>query len=81
MPKVRRQGVPKALLEHLWQRVDEREIPVRQLELFAEWLGSGPDVPATRWFKRFPEMIVCGEGELVKTFLRRGQLPDGEEVV
>ncbi len=30
---------------------------------------------------RFPEMIVCGEGELVKTFLRLGQIAVGEEVV
>ena len=81
MPKVRRHGVPKALLEHLWQRVDERQISVRQLEVFAEWLQSEPDVPAGRWFKRFPEMAVCGEGELIKTFLRIGQVPEGEEVV
>jgi hypothetical protein len=26
-------------------------------------------------------MIVCGEGALVKTFLRAGQVPGGEEVI
>jgi hypothetical protein len=31
--------------------------------------------------KRFPEMIVCGEGEFVTTFLRIGQVAEGEEVV
>jgi len=25
-------------------------------------------------------MIVCGEGELVKTFLVSGQLPEGEDL-
>jgi hypothetical protein len=25
-------------------------------------------------------MTVCGEGELVKTFLRPGQLPNGGEI-
>lgn len=32
-------------------------------------------------FKRFPGMIACGEGELVKTFLRIGQVAAGEEVI
>ena len=48
--------------------------------LLARWLGTDPEVPEGQWFKRFPEMIVCGEGSLVKTFLRAGQLPAGEEV-
>jgi len=30
--------------------------------------------------KRFPEMMVCGEGELVKTFLTAGQSPTGTEI-
>jgi hypothetical protein len=81
MPKVRRRGVPRALLEHLWLRVEEREISVTQLELFANWLENEPEVPAGKWFKRFAEMTVCGEGEWVKTFLRVGQLPEGEEIV
>jgi hypothetical protein len=45
-----------------------------------EWLDSGPEVPHGKWFKRFPGMIVCGEGELVKTFLAAGQIAAGEEV-
>jgi hypothetical protein len=50
------------------------------LELFATWLDTEPDVPAGKWFKRFPEMIVCGDGEFVRTFLRIGQAAEGEEV-
>jgi hypothetical protein len=80
MPRIRRRDVPRALLEHLWLRVDEREISISQLELFATWLDGGPEVPHGKWFKRFPEMIVCGEGELIKTFLRLGQVAEGEEV-
>ena len=80
MPKVRRRGVPKELIEHLWTRIDEREISIDQLELFAAWLDTTPDVPKGKWFKRFPEMIVCGDGELVRTFLRVGQVPVGEEI-
>ncbi len=60
MPKIRRHGVPRALLEHLWLRVDEREIFFLQLELFATRLETGPEVPHGKWFVRFPAMIVCG---------------------
>jgi len=49
--------------------------------LFADWLDSEPEVPNERWFKRFPGMIVCGEGELVKTFLTSGQAPIGTELI
>ena len=31
-------------------------------------------------FKRFAGLIVCGEGELVKTFLVPGQIPIGQGV-
>ncbi len=81
MPKIHRRGVPKALLEHLWLRVEEREISIFQLELFATWLETAPEVPPGRWFKSFSEMTVCGEGEFIKTFLRLGQIADGEEVI
>jgi len=81
MPRIRRRGVPRALLEHLWLRVGEREISLNQLELFATWLEKEPEVPSGKRFKSFPEMTVCGEGEWVKTFLRLGQIAEGEELV
>lgn len=80
MPRVRRQNLPPPLLAHLLDRIRSRNISADQLGLLAEWLDSAPEVPAGRWFKRFPGMVVCGEGELVRTFLEAGQLPDGQEV-
>jgi hypothetical protein len=80
MPKIRRQDFPPALLNHLLDRIAEREISANQLGQFADWIVTEPEVPEGRWFKRFPGMIVCGEGGLVKTFLRTGQVPTGEEV-
>ncbi len=80
MPKVRRRNVPRAVVAHLEERVRDREIPIGQLQLLSEWLECEPEVPAGKWFKRFPGMIACGEGELIKTFLRIGQVADGEEV-
>jgi hypothetical protein len=69
------------LLNHLLDRITEREISFDQLGQFADWLVTEPEVPEGQWFKRFPEMIVCGEGALVKTFLRAGQVPTGEQVI
>ena len=80
MPKVRRQKIPPTVLEHLRTRMREREIAVGQMGLLAQWLDTDPEVPAGRWFKRFSGMIVCGDGELVTTFLRLGQVAAGEEV-
>jgi hypothetical protein len=80
MPRVRRQNLPPRLLAHLVDRIRSRNISADQLGLLAEWLDSAPEVPAGRWFKRFPGMVVCGESDLVRTFLEAGQLPDGQEV-
>jgi len=80
MPRIRRKRVPKALMAHLVKRVRQREVSTAQLGLLARWLDSDPEVPEGRWFKRFPEMIVCGEGDLVKTFLVEGRIPTGMEI-
>ena len=80
MPRVRRQNVPPALFQHLLDRVHSRKIPASQLELLAKWLDSEPEVPEVPWYKRFPGMTVCGEGELIKTFLLPGQAPKGRRI-
>jgi hypothetical protein len=80
MPRIRRQNLPPALLHHLLDRIRSREISADQLGLFADWLDTEPEVPADKWFKRFSEMIVCGEGEFVKTFLKVRQAPVGKEI-
>jgi hypothetical protein len=80
MPKIRRRDLPPTLLDHLLERIRSREISADQLGELATWLDTEPEVSTGKWFKRFPGMIVCGEGELVKTFLRTGQAPIGEEL-
>ena len=80
MPKVRRQNVPPGLFQHLLERVQSRKIPASQIELLARWLDGEPEVPAGPWYKRFPGMIVCGESELIKTFLVPGQAPKGRRL-
>ena len=80
MPKVRRQDLPPALLQHLLERIQSRKIPATQLELLATWLDTEPDVPDGEWYKRLSGMTVCSEGELIKTFLLPGQAPKGKRV-
>jgi hypothetical protein len=81
MPQIRRRNLPRALIEHLAERILQREFSVDQIGLFGEWCDTLPEVPEGEWFKRFPGMIACGEGEMVKTFLRTGQVPHGTEVL
>lgn len=69
------------LFQHLLVRARERQVSRDQILLFASWLDSNPEVPEGEWFNRFPGLIACGEGELVKTFLVSGQVPHGEEVI
>jgi hypothetical protein len=80
MPQIRRQNLPPRLLHHLLDRISERKISADQLQLLADWLQAEPNVPTGRWFKKFSGMTVCGEGELIKTFLLPGQIADGDEV-
>lgn len=80
MRRVRRQNVSPALFQHLLARVEGRKIPASQLALLAKWLDSEPEVPEGQWYKRFSGMIVCGEGELIKTLLLPGQAPKGQHV-
>jgi hypothetical protein len=80
VPRVRRQNVPPALLQHLLDRVQSRQIPASQFELLAKWLDSEPEVPEGLWYKRFSGMTVCGEGDLIKTLLLPGQAPKGRRV-
>jgi hypothetical protein len=80
VPRVRRQNFPPALFQHLLDRVQGRRIPASQLELLAKWLDGEPEVPEGQWYKRFSGMTVCGEGELIKTFLLPTQMPKGRQI-
>ena len=58
----------------------ERHISAEQIILLARWLDTEPMVPEGKWFRKFSDFILCGEGEFIKTFLRHGQAPDGLEI-
>jgi hypothetical protein len=80
MPRIRRRDLPPTLLDHLLERIRSREISADQLGELATWLDTEPEVSTGKCFKRFPGMIVCGEGGLVKTFLRTGQAAIGDQL-
>jgi hypothetical protein len=80
MPRIKRSGLPKALLSHILLRIQQRGITPEDLGLMAAWMDKEPNVPHGIWFKRFNTFILCGEGELVKTVLTAKQTAIGEEV-
>ena len=80
MPKVQRKCVPRQIFAHLLKRIEERSIRADALKSLAVWLDTDPDVPTGDWYKRLPEMTVCGKGASVKTFLTPSQAPVGGEL-
>jgi hypothetical protein len=80
MPRIQRSNLPRALFAHLLDRIKTRNISADQLGLLAEWLDGKPEVPDCKWFKTFPGMTVCGEGEFIKTFLEPGQSATGQDL-
>ncbi len=45
MPYVRRKDLPPALFQHLLERIQQRQVQARQLEMLARWLDGEPEVP------------------------------------
>jgi len=45
------------------------------------WLESDVEVPSGKWYKRFSNFTLVGEGEFPKTFLTAGMKPYGVEVI
>ncbi len=69
------QNLPPQLLRHLLDRIEQRNISVVHLAILADWLKTEPEVPSGKWFKELGDVTVCGEGELIKTFLQSARFP------
>lgn len=80
MPNLKREHLSAALLAPLASRIRQCNVPIPGLVELSQWLDGNPSVPPGKWFKRFPQFVVCGEGELVKTFSLIGERPDGVEL-
>ena len=79
MPKVRRPP-PAGIMKHLLERFRDGRIAIEDFTELKHWLESDVEVPEGMWFKRFARFTLAGEGELPKTFLRRGMAAKGTEV-
>ena len=81
MPRVRRHNLPPQLLAPSARpRPSTRTFPPTSLACWPIGFDAEPEVPEGKWFKKFSGMTVCGEGELIKTFLQPGQIATGEEL-
>jgi len=80
MPKIRRPP-PSGILDHLLERFREGRISTRDFMELKRWLESDVEVPSGKWYKRFSNFTLVGEGEFPKTFLTAGMKPYGVEVI
>jgi hypothetical protein len=72
--------VPENVREHLIERMHDRRITVEDLNRLRLWIESDPEVPDGMWHKDFGSFKLCGEGQLLKTFLLPGQSAKGMKV-
>jgi len=77
MPKIQWKNLPPALRDHLFDRLRERKITVKDLYQLKLWRETQPAAPEGLWYKDFGSFKVCGEGRYPKTFLLRGQPAKG----
>ena len=80
MPKIQWTSLPRALRDHLFDRLRDRKITVEDLYQLKLWRESEPEAPNGDWFKDFGSFKIYGEGKYPKTFLLRGQAAKGEKL-
>jgi len=81
MPKIETWSrLPRAIREHLIERMHDRKISLDDLNRLRIWMESKPEVPEGPWYKDFGSFKLCGEGVYPKTFLLAGQVANGREV-
>lgn len=78
MPKIQWTNLPLALRQHLFDRLEERQITAEDLYKLKLWRDSEPDAPDGEWYKDFGSFKICGEGKLPKTFLLKHQAARGQ---
>ena len=80
MPKIQFANLPRALWQHLLQRVEERRASVADLMALKERVKIGPVAPPGNWYKDFGSFILCGTDQFPKTVLEKGMKPFGERI-
>jgi len=80
VPKIQWTDLPRALRDHLFDRLRDRKITAEDLFQLKTWRESEPDAPDGPWFKDFGSFKICGDGRYPKTFLLRGQPAKGRRL-
>lgn len=80
MPRIQWTELPRALRDHLFDRLHDRQIKVEDLYQLKLWRESDPEAPDGLWFKDFGSFKICGEGKYPKTFLLPGQPAKGRKL-
>ena len=81
MPKIETWSrLPRAIREHLIERMHDRKISLDDLNRLRIWMESKPEVPEGPWYKDFGSFKLCGESAYPKTFLLAGQVAKGSEL-
>lgn len=80
MPRIRFADLPRALWQHLLERVYERDITLADLRRLQEWVKAEPQAPEGDWYKDFGSFKLCGSGEYPRTVLAKGMAAFGEEI-
>ena len=78
MPKIQWNNLPPALRQHLFDRLEDRQITVEDLYKLKLWRESEPDAPEGLWYKDFGSFNICGQGRFPKTFLLKNQVAKGK---
>ena len=82
MPKIETWSrLPRAIREHLIERMHDRKISLDDLNRLRIWMESKPEVPEGPWYKDFGSFKLCGEGAYSKTFLLAGRVANGRELI
>jgi hypothetical protein len=80
LPRIRFSDLPRAVWQHLLERVEERQVSLVDLVALQAWVKTGPEAPEGDWYKDFGSFLLCGTGELPKTVLAKGMKPFGKKI-
>jgi hypothetical protein len=80
MPKIQWTELPLPLRQHLFDRLEQRQITVEDLYQLKLWRESDPDAPEGEWYKDFGTFKICASGRFSKTFLLKGQAARGKPI-
>jgi len=80
MPYIDWTQLPRAVRDHLQQRVKDRYITEDDMIRLTNWIKTNPAVPNGEWCKDFGAFTLAGEGAIPKTVLMKGQSCKGRRI-